>query len=108
VHRRMIPAAIILAGLLMVESGTSTSGAADSAITPHPQSVAREERDHRAGARHDCGAPLRQVVQSLNGALTLTPFRGVTPHLTYAEETLLWATDGLSGLSRALALETSR
>jgi hypothetical protein len=32
-----------------------------------------------------------------NGALTLTPFRGVTPHLSYAEETLLWATDGLSG-----------
>jgi hypothetical protein len=32
-----------------------------------------------------------------NGALTLTPFRGATPHLSYAEETLLWATDGLNG-----------
>jgi hypothetical protein len=32
-----------------------------------------------------------------DGALTLTPFLEVTPHLSYAEETLLWATDGLSG-----------
>ena len=41
-----------------------------------------------------------RFVKSINlsdGALTLTPFRGVTPHLSYAEETLLWATDGLSG-----------
>jgi hypothetical protein len=41
-----------------------------------------------------------RFVKSFNlsdGALTLTPFRGVTPHLSYAEETELWATDGLSG-----------
>jgi hypothetical protein len=33
-----------------------------------------------------------------DGALALTPFSGATPHLSYAEETLLWATDGLSGI----------
>jgi hypothetical protein len=32
-----------------------------------------------------------------NGALTLAPFRGVTPSLSAAEQTRLWATDGLSG-----------
>jgi hypothetical protein len=32
-----------------------------------------------------------------HGALTLTAFQGNTPHLSYVEETLLWATDGLSG-----------
>lgn len=32
-----------------------------------------------------------------DGALTLTPWSGTTPHLSYAEETVLWATDGLSG-----------
>lgn len=32
-----------------------------------------------------------------HGALTLNPFQGIAPHLSYANETLLWATDGLSG-----------
>ena len=32
-----------------------------------------------------------------NGALTLAPFKGVTPSLSSAEQTMLWATDGLSG-----------
>jgi hypothetical protein len=31
------------------------------------------------------------------GAVTLSPFQGVTPHLSYAQEILLWATDRLSG-----------
>src|ERR1700691_2074344 len=32
-----------------------------------------------------------------HGALTLAPFRGVTPALSLAEQTILWATDGLNG-----------
>ncbi|MGB8196983.1 MAG: hypothetical protein WCF25_08255 [Acidimicrobiales bacterium] len=32
-----------------------------------------------------------------HGALTLAPFHGSTPHPSAAEQTLLWATDGLSG-----------
>lgn len=32
-----------------------------------------------------------------NGALTLTPFRGVPPTLSSAEETTLWATQGIGG-----------
>ncbi len=32
-----------------------------------------------------------------HGALTLAPFNGVTPTLSFAEQTILWATDGLNG-----------
>jgi hypothetical protein len=32
-----------------------------------------------------------------NGALVLSPLTGVTPKLSSAEQTLLWATDGISG-----------
>lgn len=32
-----------------------------------------------------------------NGALTLTPFRGVPPTLSSAQETILWATQGIGG-----------
>jgi hypothetical protein len=32
-----------------------------------------------------------------HGALTLAPFSGVTPTLSFAEQTILWATDGLNG-----------
>ena len=97
-HRRMIPAAIILAGLLMVASGTSTSGAADSA---HNSTSAEALHAKNVTTVLEPGTIVgHRFVKSFNlsnGALTLTPFRGVTPHLTYAEETLLWATDGLSG-----------
>jgi hypothetical protein len=32
-----------------------------------------------------------------NGALTLAPFQGVTPTLSYTDRTKLWATDGITG-----------
>ena len=33
-----------------------------------------------------------------NGALTLTPFQGVPPKLSSAQETILWATQGIGGI----------
>jgi hypothetical protein len=47
----------------------------------------------------------KRFVKSFNlsgGALTLTPFSGVTPKLSSAQETALWATDGISGIVEGL------
>ena len=97
-NRRMIPVAIVLAGLLPFASGISMSGAAES---PHKSGSVGAVRAKSATTVLEPGTIVaHRFVKSFNlsdGALTLTPFRGVTPHLSYAEETLLWATDGLSG-----------
>src|SRR5665213_1939699 len=98
VNRRVIPAAITLAVLLPIASGISMSGAANS---PHKNGSVGTVRAKSATTVLEPGTIVaHRFVKSFNlsdGALTLTPFRGVTPHLSYAEETLLWATDGLSG-----------
>jgi hypothetical protein len=98
VNRRMIPVAIVLAGLLPFASGISMSGAADSPHKTGSEGTVRAKRSTTALKPGTIVA--HRFVKSFNlsdGALTLTPFQGVTPHLSYAEETLLWATDGLSG-----------
>ena len=95
-NRRMIPVVIVLAGLLPFASGMS--GAADSphksgsvgmAQAKSPTTVL--EPGTIVGHRFDKSFSLS------HGALTLNPYQGITPHLSYSEETLLWATDGLSG-----------
>lgn len=97
-NRRMFPVAIVLAGLLPFASGISMSGAADSLLKAESVAAA-----HAKGPTTELTTGTivaHRFVTSFNlshGALTLTPFRGVTPHLSYAEETLLWATDGVSG-----------
>jgi hypothetical protein len=98
VNRRMIPVAIALAGLLPFASGISMSGAADS---PHKSGSGGTVRAKSSTTVLEPGTIVgHRFVKSFSlshGALALTPFRGVTPHLSYAEETTLWATDGLSG-----------
>jgi hypothetical protein len=94
----MIPVAIVLAGLLPFAAGVSMSGAANA---PHKSLSANAAHAKSATTELTSGTIVgHRFVKSFSlshGALTLTPFRGATPHLSYAEETLLWATDGLSG-----------
>jgi hypothetical protein len=89
---------VILAGLLPWASGVSVSGAAD---VPHESGSVVAARTKGAATVLTTGTVVaHRFVKSFNlsdGALTLKPFRGVTPHLSYAAETQLWATDGLSG-----------
>jgi hypothetical protein len=95
----VIPVAIVLAGLLPIASGVSTAGATNS-----------RKDNGSVGAAHANGSVsvlLRgtivgnRFVKSFNlsnGALALTPYSGVTPELSSAQETALWATDGISGI----------
>lgn len=90
--------AIILVGLSAIASGTSMSGAS---VSPRKSGSVVTARAKVATTVLKPGTIVaHRFVKSFNlsdGALTLTPFQGVTPHLSYAEETQLWSTDGLSG-----------
>lgn len=97
-NRRMMPVVIVLASLLPFAFGSSMSGAVDSS---HKYGSAEMVRAKSATTVLEPGTIVaHRFVKSFNlshDALTLAPFRGVTPHLSYAEETVLWATDGISG-----------
>jgi len=99
VNRRLIPVAITLAGLLPFASGVATSGAA---IAQHKSRSVGTVRVKSSTTVLKPGTIVgHRFVKSFNlsdDALALTPFQGVTPHLSYAEETQLWATDGLNGV----------
>jgi hypothetical protein len=98
VNRRTLCAALALAGLVSSAFGISTSGAAN---WRHNSGSFESVRAKSPTTKLSPGTIVaHRFVKSFilsHGALTLAPFRGATPHLSYAEETLLWATDGLSG-----------
>jgi hypothetical protein len=99
VIRRVIPVTIIVAGLLPFASGVNGAGAtnaqlkADSFLTAHANNAVTVLKPGTIeGTR---------FVKSFNlsdGALALTPFHGATPTLSSAEETAVWATDGVNGV----------
>ena len=97
-NRRVIPFVITLAVLLPIVSGISMSGAVNSS---HGSGSVGSVRVKSSTTVLKPGTIVaHRFVKSFNlsdAALALTPFRGVTPHLSYAEETLLWATDAVGG-----------
>jgi hypothetical protein len=98
VIRRVIPVAIIFAGLLPFALGVKTSGATNS---PHHSAYVGTAHAKNSVTVLKPGTIVGyRFVKSFNlsgGALALTPFRGVTPKLSFGEQTSLWATDGISG-----------
>lgn len=98
-NRRAIPVSIVVASLLPLATGLSVSGATDAPRRSGAVAVAHAKNATTVLAPDTIVA--HRFVKSFNlsnGALTLTPFSGTTPHLSHAEETLLWATDGVSGI----------
>jgi hypothetical protein len=80
-------------------SGVSTAGATNSQL--HTDSVGTAHANDAVTVLKPGTIEAKRFVKSFNlsgGALTLTPFRGVTPKLTSAEETAVWATDGVYGV----------
>ena len=83
---------------MLFASGIPISGAADA--THNSRSAATAYAKSVTTVLEPGTIVSHRFVKTLSlshSALVLTPFQGVTPHLSYAEETLLWATDGLSG-----------
>jgi hypothetical protein len=99
VIRRLVPGAIIVLGLLPFASGASDAGASNAAL--HIGSVGSAHAKNAETMLAPGTIERNRFVKSFNlsdGALALTPFHGATPKLSPAEETALWATDGVYGV----------
>jgi hypothetical protein len=113
-YRERITAFKLIVALAVILAGGALTATAEAAKTTGPRfalsTVADSHSDNATkGAAHAKRSSTvlepetivgHRFVKSFtlsNGALTLTPFRGALPKISSAEETTLWATDGISG-----------
>jgi hypothetical protein len=102
-----VAAAITLVGCLLA---ATTSAATSAGSRPGTSRAAASRIDgtatvtsHAKGATTVLepgtivGHRFMKTFELSGGALTLAPFQGATPRLTFADRITLWATDGLSG-----------
>jgi hypothetical protein len=98
----MLPALVAGVGALTVDIPTSAAAGARVAISSHELVVARATPHTRGTTTVLAPGTIEnhRFLKSFNlshGALTLDPFYGPTPVLTSSEETMMWATQGISG-----------